>query len=217
MPDLFLKIRGQIKDECKKARCPLAEKGVSVVLELLYATGLRIGEVFRLTRQDVDLHGGTLHIRKTKFNKDRIVPISDSLRRMLIAFASLRDSSSEVRNPGILFFPTSQHVPINAHYVRFKFHRAVRKVLRTEQTGEYNPRIHDLRHSFAVRSLLRWYNQGYDVQNKLPVLSRYLGHVGIASTQIYITPTRQLLDAASFRFHDYAGNLININLKDIES
>ena len=216
MPELFLKIITEIKSECKKARYPHIEKGLVVALELLYATGLRIGEAFRLTRKNVDLEKGTLCVQKTKFNKTRIIPISDSLRKMLANFARFRDSSPEMGDSGILFFPTSKRVPIKEASLRRRFHNAARKVVRTELKKEYCPRIHDLRHSFAVRNLLRWYNQGYDVQNKLPVLATYLGHVSIASTQTYITATGQLLDAASFRFQNYAGSLIEQNIKDIE-
>ena len=135
---------------------------------------------------------------------------------MLANFARFRDSSPEMGDSGILFFPTSKRVPIKEASLRRRFHNAARKVVRTELKKEYCPRIHDLRHSFAVRNLLRWYNQGYDVQNKLPVLATYLGHVSIASTQTYITATGQLLDAASFRFQNYAGSLIEQNIKDIE-
>ncbi len=214
MPDLFLKILEQVKAECRNARCPLTGKAVVVVLELLYATGLRIGEVFRLTRQDVNLQEGTLCVRETKFGKSRIIPVSDSLRRMLAIFAVQRDSFSEIRNPGALFFPASRPHSVRAHSVRLRFKRASRNVFSAERMGDACPRIHDLRHSFAVRSLLRWYNQGHDVQNKLPVLATYLGHAGIASTQTYITATRQLLDAASFRFQNHAGDVITPHVKD---
>ena len=216
MPELFLKIIEQVKVDCRNARCRLTEKAVVVVLELLYATGLRVGEASRLTRQAVDLQEGTLCVRETKFNKSRIVPVSDSLRRMLANFAVLRDSSSEIRDPGVLFFPTTRGLSVKTPYVRRRFKSAVREVFRAEGMGGNYPRVHDLRHSFAVRSLLRWYNQGHDVQNKLPVLATYLGHVGIASTQTYITATSQLLDAASSRFQTHAGDVINPNLKDTE-
>lgn len=212
MPELFKKLIDQVHIECEVCRNPLTVEGIIIVLELMYATGLRIGEVFRLKIQDVNFDENTLFIRQTKFNKDRIVPFSDSVKNMLCQFVRIRQkaSPSPYRNAE-LFFPTSLHFPVNVAFVGSKFRAAAKAVCGLGPSGRNYPRIHDLRHSNAVRILQLWYQGGTDVQHRLPILSTYLGHVSFISTQKYITMTSELRNAASMRLNNYSGNIITPN------
>jgi site-specific recombinase XerD len=212
MPELFNKLIDQLRIECQVCRNPLTVEGIIIVLELMYATGLRIGEVFRLKIQDVDLDKNTLFVRKTKFNKDRIVPFSESVKNMLCSFVRIRQQASpSPYRDAELFFPSSLHFPINPAFVDKKFRAAAKAVCGLGSSGRNYPRIHDLRHSNAVRILQLWYQEETDVQHLLPILSTHLGHVSFISTQKYITMTSELRNAANMRLNNYSGNIITPN------
>ena len=166
---------------------------------LLYVTGMRISEALTLKLADVDLRNAVIRVRKTKFHKDRLIPLREStcvvLRRYLTARAE-RGYSTAVE--AFLF--------VNEKGRRLPYTN-VRKAFRTtvtragiERRADGKPWIHDLRHSAAVRRLYLWYREGKDVQALLPVLVTYLGHSSVASTAIYLTTTAELLGEASARF-----------------
>jgi len=174
------------------------------LLLLLYGTGLRISEALGLDMADVDLEAKLLRIRETKFYKTRLVPTGPDLTRILATYASQRDKHLPT-TPDAAFLVTRQGTrPSRAGAESvFKQLREVAQV-RRDDGCRYQPRLHDLRHAFAVTRLIRWYRDGADVQRLLPQLATYLGHVHIGGTQRYLGMTPELLRHASVRFERYA-------------
>jgi len=176
-----------------------------ILLLLLFGTGLRISEALALTLNDVDLSAAILTIRDSKFYKTRLVPIGPRLQQELMQYGENRKEQGSSQQPETLFFVTRHGAPISPKTVDRVFGRlrCHTSVSRTDGT-KYQPRLHDLRHTFAVNRLVAWYQQGADVQKLLPRLATYLGHVDIQSTQHYLTMTPDLLREASLRFERYA-------------
>lgn len=175
------------------------------LLLALYGAGLRLGEALRLTHGDVDLEQAVLAVRETKFHKTRLVPVGAQLTRVLAAYAAERATDSGPPAASRPFFASRSGTPLAMSTVQYAFtnlRRAV-GVRRTDGT-RHGPRLHDLRHTFAVHRLLAWYREGADVQARLPWLATYLGHADISGTQAYLTMTPDLLTAASARFARYA-------------
>jgi len=175
------------------------------VLLLLYGAGLRIGEAVALILQDVDLDAAVITIRNTKFHKTRLVPIGLKLNQAMVQYAAQRKEAGHSQSADAPFFVLRRGGALSIPIVReaFKRLRAYAGVGRADG-ARYQPRLHDMRHCFAVRRLTSWYEQGADVQRLLPQLATYLGHVSIAATQVYLTMTPELLHAASLRFERYA-------------
>ncbi len=169
------------------------------VILLMYATGLRVREAVALDQADVDLPGSVLTIRKTKFHKSRLVPFSPALEPSLARHATARPGTQAP------FFTTRDGARVKQGTLRHCFlrHRDKAGIRRTDK-ARYQPRLHDLRHTFAVHRLTSWYRQGKDVQRLLPQLSIYLGHARLADTQAYLSMTPELLQEASARFESYA-------------
>lgn len=166
---------------------------------LLYVTGMRISEALGLKLADVDLQNAVIRVRKTKFHKDRLIPLRDStcvvLRRYLAARAE-RGYSTAVE---AFLFVNEKGRRLPYTNVRKAFHKSVTRA-GIERRADGKPWIHDLRHSAAVRRLYLWYREGKNVQALLPTLVTYLGHSSVASTSIYLTTTAELLAEASVRF-----------------
>lgn len=175
------------------------------VLLLLYGAGLRIGEAVALTLHDVDLDTAVITIRDTKFHKTRLVPVGFKLNRAMTQYAAQRKEAGHSQSSDAPFFVSRRGAPISTHIVQAAFVR-LRKYAGVGRAdgARYQPRLHDMRHSFAVGRLTSWYEQGADVQKLLPQLATYLGHVSIAATQVYLKMTPELLRAASARFERYA-------------
>ena len=155
------------------------------VIGLLAVTGLRPGEALGLDRADVDLSASTLHVRAAKQNKHREVPLHDTTTTVLRRYSRLRDRHQPV--PSSPAFFVSQH---GRRPSAGAFHATFAKLIGQiglEGAGERTrPRAHDIRHSFAVRTLIGWYQDGENVDAKLPLLSTFLGHVDPASTYWYL-------------------------------
>lgn len=175
------------------------------VLLLLYGAGLRIGEAVALTLGDVDLSAAVITIRNAKFHKTRLVPIGARLNRVMAQYAAQRKEAGHSQSADAPFFVLRRGAQLSIPIVRQAFIR-LRKYagIGRADGARYQPRLHDMRHSFAVCRLTSWYQQGADVQKLLPALATYLGHVSIAATQLYLTMTPELLHAASVRFEQYA-------------
>jgi len=160
---------------------------------LLVVAGLRIGEALSLTLEDVDLNEELLTIRSTKFGKSRLVPLHSTSVEVLAEYGHRRDQFLGGRAIGHWF--------VNAQGTRLKYD-AVHDVFRRltsalpEQGGCRRPRLHDLRHYFAITTLVRWYREGQDVERRLPVLSAFLGHVEVRDTYWYLSARPELLEAA---------------------
>jgi site-specific recombinase XerD len=177
-----------------------------VLLLLLYGAGLRIGEALALTVTDMDLVAGVLTIRNTKFHKTRLVPVGPALQGVLTRYGEKRIlPAGHVENSRAPFFLNRQGVAPGCQQVESAFRRLrVHAGIHRSDGLPHPPRIHDLRHAFAVHRLVSWYRQGANVQKLLPQLATYLGHVNISSTQWYLTMTPELLSQASLRFEHYA-------------
>lgn len=167
---------------------------------LLAVSGLRISEALHLQAQEVDWETGVLTVRNTKFGKSRLVPLHPSTVQALEAYAQRRDrflSGSSKRSCGN-FFVSNRGTPFSDGNARGAF-RQLRRQAGLCTPEESGPRIHDLRHRFAVETLLRWYRAGEPVDPRLPALSTYLGHVNVAATYWYLSCTPELRAAATVR------------------
>jgi site-specific recombinase XerD len=166
---------------------------------------LRCSEALRLKVGDVDLVERVLHIHASKFYKDRLVPIGGELTLTLrnhVAIRRLLGHSEDVEAP---FLTTDDGGSISLQLADQAFRRLCRIArVRREDHDRYQPRLHDLRHAFAVHRLIAWYQSGADLNQMLPRLSTYLGHVELKHTQHYLTMTPELLHQASRRFEQFA-------------
>lgn len=172
---------------------------------VLYGAGLRLSEALALTVDDVDLSAGTLVVRNTKFFKTRLLPIGPKLSSALGLYAENRLALLN-RPPSANTFFLRRHGTAISGQAAERYFGMVRRHLdlRRHDGAYFQPRLHDLRHTFAVHRLVVWYRQAADVQLLLPKLSTYLGHVGLAETQHYLTMTPDLLREAGWRFESYA-------------
>ena len=176
------------------------------LLLLLYGAGLRFSEATGLTLADVDLTEAVLTIRATKFYKCRLVPIGPQLATALANYMPLRRRRGFAQDETSFLVANRDGTRLASSTVQAAFD-ALRRIAKVHGTagGRQIPRLHDLRHSFAVHSLTAWYRQGADVQRLLPVLSTYLGHSDLEGTKVYLSMTPELLQQASLRFARYAG------------
>ena len=176
------------------------------LLLLLYGAGLRFSEATGLTLADMDLVDAILTIRATKFYKSRLVPIGPRLATVLDSYmhGSRREGLSQDEAAFLLSNRDGTRLASSTVQAAFD---ALRRIAGVHGTagGRLIPRLHDLRHSFAVHTLTAWYRQGADVQRLLPVLSTYLGHSDLEGTKVYLSMTPELLQQASLRFARYAG------------
>ena len=182
---------------------------VRAVLVLLYGAGLRIGEAIRLTCSDVDLSDATLTIHCSKFYKTRRIAISPRLCEVLREYDDSRRACGLLRNEASPFFSYNNGGRLKKGVLETSFRKLRHHVGIGPTTGRRQPRMHDLRHTFAVHRVIAWYRSGLDVQRLLPGLSTHLGHVDLASTQVYLTMTPELLVEASLRFERYVGEVVH--------
>ncbi|HME73074.1 MAG TPA: tyrosine-type recombinase/integrase [Myxococcota bacterium] len=191
------------------SKSPLRRETFRLAIVLLYTAGLRRGELVRLMISDYDPQERTLLVRESKFHKSRLLPLSEDASRAVDAYLKARQRRH---------FPISKQTPLlwnhatdRRSYTGSGVGQGVSLLLRAAgirtATGRL-PRVHDLRHSFAVHALLRWYRTGENVQAKLPFLATYMGHVSIVSTEYYLQFTQELADLASERFARRYGALV---------
>ena len=179
-------------------------KTYHALLAILYSLGLRVGEVCRLHVQDVDFELRLLVIRETKFYKSRLVPFGPKLETLLKAYLQLKAKHWGTCGPDAPLFSLRGGRAINPCTVSQTFHHLVPRLSIEIPPGSSPPRLHDLRHSFAVGTLLRWYRSGADPQAHLLALATFLGHVDVNSTAVYLTTTATLLEEANRRFEAFA-------------
>jgi len=188
---------------------PLRRETFRLALVLLYTTGLRRGELLRLTLSDYTPNERTLLIRESKFHKSRLLPLSDD-------GTSEMERYLDTRRRRHLAIETKAPLVWNAYaggrpYTGQGFRSTICALLRATDirtAAGALPRVHDFRHTFAVQALMRWYRAGADVQAKLPFLAIYMGHVSIVSTQYYLRYLDPLTSLASERFEKRCGPLI---------
>ena len=189
----------------KRRRGHLDAVTFRTLLFLLYGAGLRLGEASRLATSDVDLAQGILTIRDAKSYKSRLVPIGPDLRRILKKYTSIRTTFSIEQRRSAFFLTTRAGAPLAPRTVQAAFDQLRLSVgIDGRSTAMRKPRLHDLRHTFAVHRLTDWYRRGEDVQRLLPVLSTYLGHTDLEGTKVYLPMTPELLQQASSLFAGYA-------------
>lgn len=162
------------------------------LIGLLVVSGMRIGEVLRLGRDDVDEDRLAIVVRRSKPGSSREVPLHETTMEALHAYARLRDQRFSVPSSQ-RFFISAKGAGLCYTTVRTTFRELVRTAGLEGRGVRCRPRIHDIRHSFAVASVLRWYREGADVDAKLPLLSAVLGHVDPASTYWYLEAAPELL------------------------
>lgn len=180
----------------------LQPETLRTIILLLYGAGLRAGEALRLRPCDVNFQEQVLSIWDTKFFKSRLLPIGKSLAAALTHYAQQRQHSDE-HPPRFFTTRTAKAVRLGlleAAFVRLRERAGIRR----PSADRWQPRLHDLRATFAVHRLIAWYREGVDLQTRLPLLSTYLGHVNICGTQAYLPMTHELLVEASRRFERYA-------------
>lgn len=206
-PEQLQVLLAAVPEVASGRRFPLRPHTYRVLFILLYTTGLRISEARTLRLVDVDLGRRFMVIRETKFGKSRIVPFSDGLLELLREYLATRQQLLGPAAGDAPFFVTQY----GRHYSKTSIGTVWQKLLRATQMGGgrgKGPRIHDLRHSFATLRLLAWYREGVDVEARLPVLSTFLGHSSVGSTQRYLTILPEIQQAASERFRQYGGTII---------
>jgi integrase len=166
---------------------------------LLSVSGLRLGEARNLELKDVDLRAGVLTIRGTKFGKSRLVPLHGSTCRVLADYLARRKRHWASRPVSSYVFVSNWGNRLDGGEIHRTFYTISRQVGLRGVTDSYGPRLHDLRHRFAVMTLLRWYRAGEDAERRLPTLSAYLGHVHVADTFWYLTAWPELMREAMAR------------------
>jgi integrase len=174
------------------------------IFRLLYGCGFRLGEVLHLRVQDVDLDQGILTVRQGKGGKDRFVPPASSLVQRLRTYAE----GLGHRPPEAFFFPAPHGGPWSLRTVYALFRQLLLQCRIPHGGRGKGPRVHDLRHGFAVHTLLRWYHEGADLDAKLPLLATYLGHQHLSGTQRYLHLTAELFPEIVARVDAAFGEVI---------
>ena len=174
------------------------------LFRIIYGCGLRIDEALKLTLANTDLKEGILIIRKSKFDKDRFVPMAPELtgrlRAMLIKLGN--------RNPKSYLFPSPDESRLNRNTIGEIFRGILLRCSIAHGGRGKGPRIHDLRHTFAVHRLAKWYREKVDFDVKLSVLAAYMGHKDIVSTQQYLHLTLELATDLSVELENRFGDII---------
>jgi integrase len=185
-------------------RFPLRQATYRTLVGLLSVTGMRVGEAIRLDRSDVDLGHGVLTVRQTKFGKTRELALHASTVDALRAYLRLRDRLCPApASDALLISPAGTRLLYTN--VSATFLKLVERARLRRRGAGCRPRLHDLRHAFAVRTLLDWYRAGVDVQPRLPLLSTYLGHVHPKDTYWYLQAAPELLQIAAERLERSQG------------
>jgi integrase/recombinase XerD len=189
---------GALMAAARTLRPPLRAATIETLIGLLACTGLRVSEAFALDRADIDAANRLLRIRDSKYGKSREVLIHKST---LAALHGYLDRRAELRPTGdpVCVFVSSWGARVDHNFMHRAFDRTRRAAGVSGSTPGRWPRAHDLRHTFAVNTLLGWYRAGDDVAAKLPLLSTYLGHVDPAATYWYLSAVPELLGLAAER------------------
>jgi integrase/recombinase XerD len=174
------------------------------LLSLLAISGIRIGEAITLDDEDLDVTQGLLVVRHAKFSKHRLVPLHPSAVRALARYRDLRRQLLPRPASPALFVSTAGTRLLHSN-ISLTFARLLDQVGLTRRSSSCRPRIHDLRHSFAVASLLDWYRNGADIPAMMPRLSTYLGHSDPRHTFWYLSAAPELMALAGQRLQAHLG------------
>jgi integrase/recombinase XerD len=171
----------------------------STLFGLLATTGMRVGEALSLKQQDLHWKAGLVTIRCAKGNRHRIIPLHRSALEALQHYELLRDRVCP-HPPNCSFFVTAKGLALPYNTVNDWFIQLRDQMGWRSDAGQRAPRLHDLRHYFAIRTLLNWYRSEADVERQLPTLASYLGHVHVRDTYWYLSAAPELLAAAAARW-----------------
>lgn len=179
-------------------RSPIRQAGFETMVGLLWATGMRVGEALSLDRGDVDLVHGVLTVREAKFGKSRELPMHETTTAALGLYAKSRVRLCPEASTTAFFISATGTRVLYCNF-HLGFQELVRRAGIEARSASCRPRPHDLRHSFAVRTLIGWYRDGLDVESRLPKLSTYMGHVHPRNTYWYLSAAPELLGLAAER------------------
>lgn len=197
----------------ERSKAPMRGKTYHAVLAILYGLGLRVGEVCRLRIKDVDFDRRLLVIRQTKFYKSRLVPFGPKMEALLQEYLRARSQRLGALSPEVPFFSFTSRGEIHPCTVSQTFHHLIPQLGLEIPPGCSSPRLHDLRHSFAVGTLIHWYRTGADPGAGLLKLATFLGHVDVNSTAVYLTMTATLLQEANRRFETFVAPIVTEGLR----
>jgi integrase len=173
---------------------------------LLSVSGMRLGEARNLKLQDVDLAAGVLTIRGTKFGKSRLVPLHGSTCKVLADYIARRELRWAGRPVSSYLLVSNRGNRLDNGEIHRTFYRLSRQIGLRGDTDSHGPRLHDMRHVFATKTLVRWYQSGEDPERRMPILSAYLGHAHIADTQWYLNASPELMREAMRRLEQHWEN-----------
>ncbi len=187
---------GRLLEHARSLRPPLRAATYEALFGLLATTGMRIGEAIGLERGDIDFDAGLITIRQAKFDRMRLVPLHATVTDALARYETDRDRLCPDPRSSALFL-SSVGTPLSRSGVAKTLRQLTTSMgIRTETV---HPRAHDLRHSFAVQTLIRWHRTGVDINEAMPRLSTYLGHIAPADTYWYLTAVPELMQLAAER------------------
>ena len=181
---------------------PLLRETYYALFGLLAVTGMRVSEALNLQPADVDWTQGVLTIHNTKFGKSRLVPLHASTMSALTVFVEHRDRFfAGLDRPTTVsrLFATRRGTRFHSTHINHVFRRISSRIGLRPKNASHGPRLHDLRHRFAVETLLRWYRDARNVDHLMPSLSTYLGHTHVSGTYWYLRCTPELMAAAGNR------------------
>jgi integrase len=184
---------------------PLRQATFHTLIGLLAATGMRIGEAIRLDLDDIDFTNGLLLVRRSKFSKSRELVLHPTTLRALAHYLRFHRRQTRPAPDTSAVLVSTAGTRLMYCNVQWTFQRLVRQTGMTARSTSCRPRIHDLRHSFAVRSMLDAYAAGEDGQKTLTLLSTYLGHVNPAGTYWYLSASPELMAVVGQRLERYLG------------
>lgn len=197
----LIEAAGEI-DECNPLKCAT----YTTLFGLLAVTGMRVGEAISLGREDVDFGQCLLTLRRAKGNKERLLPLHPSTGRVLRRYAEIRDKTWP-RATSSNFFISENGTCLRYSTVNRWFLVLSRRIGLRKPGALHGARLHDLRHRFAIQTLLNWYRSDADVDAHLPELATYLGHGHVADTYWYLSAAPELLRLATNRWQRSEGGL----------
>ncbi len=193
-------------DACQPdSNSPYRDLVLPVLFRVLYGTGLRISEALALQRSDLDICSDTLHIRQAKLDKERCIPIHPVLLEQMELYLGKLELIFGPEGP---LFPGPTGVAYTARTIYSYFRRFLWQANISHRGRGQGPRVHDLRHVFAVHCLKKWVLDGVDLSVALPYLSAYMGHVGLKSTQGYLRLTAELYPSIIMTVERHLGSII---------
>lgn len=196
----------KLMKQCSKLYSPDGIRALSVatVIGLLWSCGLRPSEPINLTVGDVNTDECFLHIRKTKFLKERIIPIDKSVAKKLYEYKCKINEKLGLRLPDMPFFYTTHGKPLTERALEYAF-KLIRPCINANPVGYPYVRLYDFRHTMACRTIQKWTEQGIDVNKNLYILSTYLGHVRPQDTYWYISSTPEIMKLSCLKYEETFG------------